>query len=307
MATLQDLYGNAWQDYYKQPTGGSGWNPYSSGAGQVYRDPNTGTMIRANYNDAGDITHYFAYDPKNEKPGGQYMAYDPSGKQLGAGEFGSDEATKNLMMFLAAAGGMSFLPGGPFGNSLGGGAAGGPNFSTGFTDGGTAGGALDSAYAGTGGGGLNFSQGFTDGGTAGGALDAGYATGSAGTPYTTLTSSGVVPNATGGATSLLPSAVKTAATSLIPEGAKSLLGPAATIAGALAGGQGTPGQTTEKKMDPRLDQYVYGDLMPKVQGLLNSQMPLAQQAGQQMRQIGGGLLSAPIAGNGFNMFTKGRY
>jgi len=60
-------------------------------------------------------------------------------------------------------------------------------------------------------------------------------------------------------------------------------------------------------MDPRLDQYVYGDLMPKVQGLLNTQMPMAQQAGQQMRQIGGGLLSAPIAGNGFNMFTKGRY
>jgi hypothetical protein len=113
MATLQDLYGNAWQDYYKQPQGGSGWNPNAAGSGQVYRDPATGALIRANYNDQGDITQYFAYDPKNEKPGGQYMAYDPSGKQLGAGEFGSDEATKNLMMFLASAGGMSFPPAAP--------------------------------------------------------------------------------------------------------------------------------------------------------------------------------------------------
>lgn len=86
-----------------------------------------------------------------------------------------------------------------------------------------------------------------------------------------------------------------------------LLGPAATVLGAIAGGQGTPGQTTEKRMDPRLDKYVYDDLMPKVQGLLNSQMPIAQQAGAQMRQIGGGLLNAPIAQNGFGLFTKGRY
>lgn len=102
-------------------------------------------------------------------------------------------------------------------------------------------------------------------------------------------------------------ATKAAATSLLPAGASSLLGPAATVIGAVAGGQGTPGQTTEKRMDPRLDKYVYDDLMPKVQGLLNSQMPLAQQAGAQMRQIGGGLLNAPIAQNGFGLFTKGRY
>ena len=272
MATLQDLYGNAWQDYYKQPTGGSGWNPYSSGAGQVYRDPNTGTMIRANYNDAGDITHYFAYDPKNEKPGGQYMAYDPSGKQLGAGEFGSDEATKNLMMFLAAAGGMAFLPGGPLGNAVGGGTSLGQNGA--FLGEGVSSGipAWDGVTAATGGG-----------AAAGGA---GAAAGGAGAA-----------TAAGGA----------AAGGSLLSGAGSLLGPAATVLGAVAGGQGTPGQTTEKRMDPRLDQYVYGDLMPKVQGLLNTQMPMAQQAGQQMRQIGGGLLSAPIAGNGFNMFTKGRY
>lgn len=47
-------------------------------------------------------------------------------------------------------------------------------------------------------GGPDFSSGFTDGGTAGGALDTAYATGSAGTPSTTLTSGAVLPNGTGG-------------------------------------------------------------------------------------------------------------
>lgn len=47
-------------------------------------------------------------------------------------------------------------------------------------------------------GGPDFASGFTDGGTAGGALDTAYATGSAGTPYTTLTSGPVLPNGTGG-------------------------------------------------------------------------------------------------------------
>jgi len=56
-----------------------------------------------------------------------------------------------------------------------------------------------------------------------------------------------------------------------------------------------------------MDQFVYGDLMPKVQGLLTSQMPLAQQAGDQMRMVGSGLLGQPIAPNGFERFTRGRY
>ncbi len=103
-----------------------------------------------------------------------------------------------------------------------------------------------------------------------------------------------------GAGAVVPAATKAAATS-------GLLGPAATAIGALAGGQGTPEQSTQRKMDPRLDAFVYDQLMPKVQGLLNTQMPNAQRYGQQMQTIGSGLLSAPIAGNGFERFTKGRY
>lgn len=85
------------------------------------------------------------------------------------------------------------------------------------------------------------------------------------------------------------------------------LGIGATVLGGALGSQGTPDQTQEKKMDPRMDQFVYGELMPKVQGLLTSQMPLAQQAGDQMRMVGTGLLNQPIAPNGFERFTRGRY
>lgn len=85
------------------------------------------------------------------------------------------------------------------------------------------------------------------------------------------------------------------------------LGIGATVLGGALGSQGTPDRTQEKKMDPRMDQFVYGELMPKVQGLLNSQMPLAQQAGDQMRMVGSGLLGQPIAPNGFERFTRGRY
>lgn len=87
---------------------------------------------------------------------------------------------------------------------------GGPNFSGGFTDGGTAGGALDTSYAagsagGTGGSivpqggqssGLDFSTGYTDNGTAGGALDTSYASGSAGGTGGSISPSTVLNGAT---------------------------------------------------------------------------------------------------------------
>lgn len=95
--------------------------------------------------------------------------------------------------------------------------------------------------------------------------------------------------------------------SLLSNIPNSALGIGATLLGAAAGNEGTPGQTAEKKMDPRLDQFVYGDLLPRAQGLLGQQMPLAQQYGNQMMQMGTGLLGAGIAPNGFERFTKGRY
>lgn len=101
--------------------------------------------------------------------------------------------------------------------------------------------------------------------------------------------------------------VGTGASSLLSGIGDKALGIGATVLGGALGSQGTPDQTQEKKMDPRMDQFVYGDLMPKVQGLLTSQMPIAQQAGDQMRMVGTGLLNQPIAPNGFERFTRGRY
>lgn len=95
--------------------------------------------------------------------------------------------------------------------------------------------------------------------------------------------------------------------SLIPGVSDKALGIGATVLGGLAGKEGTPGKSSETKMDPRLDQFVYGDLLPRAQGLLGQQMPMAQQYGNQMMQMGSGLLGAGIAPNGFERFTKGRY
>jgi len=100
-----------------------------------------------------------------------------------------------------------------------------------------------------------------------------------------------------------------AGASLIPGISDKALGLGATVLGGVLGSQETPGQTAERKMDPRLDAYVYGTngLVPVAAGLLASQMPQAQQVGQQLNTIGTGLLGQGIAPNGFERFTKGRY
>jgi hypothetical protein len=91
------------------------------------------------------------------------------------------------------------------------------------------------------------------------------------------------------------------------------LGLASTVLGAAAGGQGQKtSQTSERKMDPRMDPYVYGGngqtgLLPYAQQLLDKQMaPGYMQGYDDMRSKGQGLLGAPIAGNGFNRFFPGR-
>jgi hypothetical protein len=92
--------------------------------------------------------------------------------------------------------------------------------------------------------------------------------------------------------------------SLIPGVSNSsLLGLGSTALGALGGAQGTQsGGTSTRTMDPRLDPAVYGagGIVPSAQGLLTSQLPQAQAAGQQMMNVGSGLLGQPIAGNGVN-------
>jgi hypothetical protein len=115
--------------------------------------------------------------------------------------------------------------------------------------------------------------------------------------------SGYATAAIPGATTGLTSAVSSGLSNLVPSGLSSLLGPAATALGALGGAQGTQsGGTSTRTMDPRLDPAVYGagGIVPSAQGLLTSQLPQAQAAGQQMMNVGSGLLGQPIAGNGVN-------
>lgn len=86
-----------------------------------------------------------------------------------------------------------------------------------------------------------------------------------------------------------------------------LLGPAATLGGALLGAQGNKNeQTMTKTMDPRLDGPVYGTggLIPNATNLMQQQMSPEGQAGWlEMQQRGRGLLGQPIAGNGFAQFA----
>lgn len=98
----------------------------------------------------------------------------------------------------------------------------------------------------------------------------------------------------------------------ILSGASKWLGPAATLLGAAAGGQGQKTSTTsERKTDPRVDPYLFGaNGQPGLLGMTYDQLSrdqsperLAQR--DQMRGVGMGLLSQPIAGNGFNRFFKG--
>ena len=97
-------------------------------------------------------------------------------------------------------------------------------------------------------------------------------------------------------------------------GASSLLGPAATLLGAAAGAQGQDKTTTEtRKTDPRVDPYLFGNngqpglLQYAYNQLSRDQSPESLANLEKMKSTGMGLLSQPVAGNGFGLFTKGRY
>jgi hypothetical protein len=74
-------------------------------------------------------------------------------------------------------------------------------------------------------------------------------------------------------------------------GGTNWLGLGATALGALGGAQGQDASSSATRaMDPRMDSLFYGDLAPRTQGLLGSQLPQAAGAGQQMMSVGSGLL-----------------
>ena len=269
----QTINGGAFTD----PTTGLSYAPLLSQAG---------AQGEAGYGNAPELAGYYGFTPGKSNTGDAMHLYGTDGQYQNTGEFESGDSKWMLPAMLALTGlGMTMLPGGVFaGGSGAGGAAAGMDGAA-FGDAGLMYGGADAASASTLGGGY---MGGAGGVGAGGAALGGSAGGAA---------------LGGGATT----AATTAAGSLIPGISDKALGIGATVLGGLAGNEGTPGQTAERKMDSRLDQYVYGDLLPQAKGLLGQQMPMAQQYGNQMMQMGSGLLGAGIAPNGFERFTRGRY
>jgi hypothetical protein len=93
----------------------------------------------------------------------------------------------------------------------------------------------------------------------------------------------------------------------------SLLSLGATALGALAGSKGVKqNQTSTSSINPQVAPYVYGDgsgkgLLPGVQGLLAQQTsPQNMQGWQNVQNVAQGLLSQPVAGNGFSRFFPNR-
>jgi hypothetical protein len=74
---------------------------------------------------------------------------------------------------------------------------------------------------------------------------------------------------------------------------------AASGAGGAGGAGGSGGGSGFAQMDPRLDPYVFGSLLPNANATMQSAIPQAQLQAGQMATTGGGLLSQPMAGNGY--------
>ncbi len=304
----------AQMDALRAPSSGSGWG----GLGYT-TDPETGQVLQSI--DGGG---YARYTPRAD---GKYSTYGDKYSRFGAdGEYEKDyshmesDSMKEVMMMAALAmGGIGAL----------GSAAGVP---LGFGGGAAAGGGIDMGAAGLGDlagqagaadgfGGLGFGGGQGLSGYAGGAdvmgLGAGSTygagMGSAGLPQLSASlaggaaagGGGAAGGAAGGAGGAGTAGAAGAAGSGL-SGVSSLLGPGATLLGAIAGGQDQPGQTSTRDLPEWLKPYVTG-MLDKTRGLLDQQMPIAQQQATGLLDKGNSLMSINPAGNGFGLFTKGRY
>lgn len=85
----------------------------------------------------------------------------------------------------------------------------------------------------------------------------------------------------------------------------STLGAGASLLGGLAGSQGVQkSETTSNTLNPQLQGAMFGDLLPKTQGLLGEQMPAVSAAGQQMASVGSGLLATQAPTYGSNPYLS---
>jgi hypothetical protein len=231
------------------------------------------------FDNPGSLAGYVGYDKSwddgGNHQGEMFQVYNPDGSFNHDQAWNDDDYKKNLGLFLAAAGGLAFLPGGAVSTLTGGGAAG------------------------AGGSGAFLGEGMASGIPA---WDA--AATSAGLGLTAPAAATAA--ATAGGAGALTTAAKTLAST-----APSWLGPAATVAGGLLGSQGQKTeQTSERKTDPRVDPYLFGDgtnpgLLGYTQQLLARQMaPGGLQGYDDMKSLGLLNMNIPVAGNGFSRFSN---
>lgn len=274
---------------------------YTAGAGNVsapspYQSPDGMTYQK-------DDQGIYAYNPSQTGAGQSYDRFGQDGASAGQGQF-MDPNKIDLGSMIAlgligggAAGLFSGGAGGVFGIGGSGGAAsgaaGGPGSAGWGMDLGGAG-LSDTTYMGNIGG-------ATGGGSFGGLSEMGLA-GEGAFTGTNVAGGAATGSGIGGATAL-------SAASKAP----GWLAPAATLAGGLLGSQGEQKSIEEtKKMDPRLDPYVFGangqpGLLGHASQLLDQQMtPEGQRGFIDMKKVGQGLLSQSVAGNGVAQFQARR-
>lgn len=277
---------------YQNLSSGSGWSPetaYGPMGGQVDQTAENGDTFHQTYSANGSVQDGgISYTPTGmfrdvvagkNKPGDMQEVYDQSGRYQTTAAIPKESFMDAYLPFLLMAGGIGATMFGPGAAAMGG---------AGEAGGGIGAGAFDGAGF----------EGLTAADLGGGlgtfpsaelmanpsALDYGPA----------LTAGGGAAGAGGG---------------LLGK----VLGAGSTVLGALSGGKGGGGGggggDVEKKMDPRMDKYIYGPggLFERSNGLLNDQMtPERSQGWRDMQTVGRGLLNQPVAGNGFERFVKGR-
>lgn len=313
--------------------GGSASGGYASGGYDPNRPPSEVTR--------DGLTYSALYDhgtgPEGEAGSGQYRPdagytgqmvlyrdgvknqdgayFDANGNYQGVAKLKEDNYLGTLLPALALMGGVYGL-----GSMLGGGAASGAAGAGGFAGDATAAGygGLDAASASTMGGGASVGGGSAAmgaGGTGLGGLEAGFLGDATAAGYGGLDAAsaatmgggasvnGGMALGAGGMGSTLANGLTAAGSALAGSG---LLGPLATVAGAALGAKG---QESNQTINKELPEYLRGpvtDLISRGQGLLASQMPIAAAQGALLRNTGQGLLSQPVAGNGFQLLRARR-
>jgi hypothetical protein len=301
---LMQLFGQQ----YRAPSSGSGWSQgptdanrnFTAGNGDTWHTTyDTSGSNAEGYNAPNTATGYLRDSVAGKSGvGDSQEIYDTYGQYIATGQIPPDTSFKDFLMMAAMVAGPFAAGMSPsinaamsFGTNpvMGAGGAGGAG--SGMVNGAFLG---EAPWAATGGGALDFGGAAAGGGSAAGGMGNGAFLGEA--PWTATAGGGAMPGGFGTATA-------TAGTSLLDGGIKSLLGPAATVLGGIAGAQGGDDErSTTKDVPEWLKPYVTKNL-EYAGGLLDKQMqPGYLQGYDDMRSRGQSLLNAPMAGNGFSRF-----